>query len=107
MRSIFHRFVLTYSRYAQLHVRTEIVKIGTRSRTVYIEPVFRYRTPKSDRLLARIIHEARSVADTLSGISIVFMNNAGSLAAKMYLLRGANLDSFQARSMHIQSKRHR
>ena len=29
----------------------EIAKICARSRTVYIEPVFRYRPPKSDRLL--------------------------------------------------------
>jgi hypothetical protein len=29
----------------------EIVKIRTRSPTVYIEPVFRYRTPKSERPL--------------------------------------------------------
>jgi hypothetical protein len=29
----------------------EIVKICPRSRPVQIEPVFRYRTPKSDRLL--------------------------------------------------------
>jgi hypothetical protein len=35
----------------------EIVKICPRSPTVSIEPVFRYRTPKSDRLLARAIRE--------------------------------------------------
>jgi hypothetical protein len=29
----------------------EIVKIFPRSPTIYIEPVFRYRPPKSDRLL--------------------------------------------------------
>ena len=37
-----------------LHIpdmRVETVKICPRSRKVYIEPVFRYRTPKSDRLL--------------------------------------------------------
>ena len=34
-----------------VHVH-EIVKICPRSPTVLIEPVFRYRTPKSDRLLA-------------------------------------------------------
>jgi hypothetical protein len=36
-----------------LDMRVEIVKICTRSPTVLIEPVFRYRTPKSDRLLVR------------------------------------------------------
>lgn len=51
-RSKFHRLLLNYSRYAQLHVRTEIIKICTRPPTVHIEPVFRYRTAKSDRLAA-------------------------------------------------------
>ena len=35
----------------------EIVKIGPRSRRVQLEPVFRYRTPKSDRLLVPSLSE--------------------------------------------------
>jgi hypothetical protein len=37
----------------------EIVKICPRSRAIYIEPVFRYRTPKSDRLLDRLRKKSR------------------------------------------------
>ena len=35
----------------------EIVKIWPRALRVLIEPMFRFRTPKPDRLLARIFHE--------------------------------------------------
>ena len=40
----------------------EIVKICTRSRPFFIEPVFRYRTPKSDRLLdQRVCHALEQI----------------------------------------------
>jgi hypothetical protein len=40
----------------------EIVKICPRSPTVLIEPVFRFRTPKSDRRLATLTNSKKGIA---------------------------------------------
>jgi hypothetical protein len=53
-------------------MRVKIVKICARSPTVYIEPVFRYRTPKSDRLARnRSFDEGINVACLLACLLIL------------------------------------
>ena len=55
-----------------LHIpdmRVKIGKICARSLRVLIEPVFRYRTPKSDRLLA-VTNQVGHYARTITGVSV-------------------------------------
>jgi hypothetical protein len=63
----------------------EIVKICTRSPTVLIEPVFRYRTPKSDRLLVLPYALARLATVAASAVRSAAFN---VLASNMVIVIG-------------------
>jgi hypothetical protein len=68
-----------------LDMRVEIVKICTRSPTVLIEPVFRYRTPKSDRLLVLPYALARLATVAASAVRSAAFN---VLASNMVIVIG-------------------